>query len=200
MREIERAEFATMLTGVLDVFGAKATHASISVWWAALARYSLADVRAALSAHVQDMVAGKFAPKPADIIGRMQLQDGRPGPEEAWSQMPRDEATTVVWTDEMAAAWGVALPLLAERDQVAARMAFVERYRQLVQHARDAGESAKWTVSLGTDVGGREAVLLDAVDRGRLPAQYVAGLLPYRERPNPRLAAMIAQTKALTCR
>lgn len=130
----------------------------------------------------------------ADVIAR--LEDGRPGPEEAWAMLPRDEATTVVWTDEMRFAWGVALPLLDA--PVQARMAFLERYRMLVQKARDEGTPVHWEPSLGHDPHGREQVLIEAAEKGRLTAQHVAGLLPYLEAPHPRIAALLEQqAKAL---
>ena len=176
----DKKAFGSMLSAIMDVYGNTASAAATGVWWSALARFTIDQVRSAWSAHVQDPVAGKFQPKPADIIGRLQVMDGRPGPEEAWAMMPRDEDTTVVWTQEMASAWGVALPLLNERDQVAARMAFTEQYRKLVQGARDRGEPARWSPSLGADQNGRERALMDAVDKGRLGADHVAGLLPYR--------------------
>ena len=117
----------------------------------------------------------------ADVVSR--LDDGRPGPEEAWAMLPRDEAATVVWTDEMAEAMGVAQPLLNQGEFVPARMAFKEAYTKLVQKARDARLPVKWTASLGHDPAGREQVLKEAVERGRLPAAHVAGLLPYHNAP-----------------
>jgi len=123
------------------------------------------------------------------IVSR--LDDGRPGPEEAWSMMPRDEGSSVVWTDEMCQAYGMAAPLLMESDQVAARMAFVEAYRKLVQAARDAGSPVHWTPSLGHDPHGRETVLLDAARRGRLAAEHVAKLLPMRDEPHPEIAGLL---------
>ncbi len=115
----------------------------------------------------------------ADIISR--LDDGRPGAEEAWSMIPRDEAGTVVWTDEMRVAYGVAVPLIEEGENVQARMAFLEQYRDQVQKARDEGIPVKWSPSLGYDVRGRERVLLEAVEKGRLPASTVDKLLPNRD-------------------
>lgn len=105
--------------------------------------------------------------------------------------IPRDEAASVVWTEEMAQAFGVAIGLLEEGDQVAARMAFLERYRTLVQSARNAGELVHWTPSLGTDRLGREAALIAARDKGRLTHAHVAGLLPHREEQSGKVLAMI---------
>jgi hypothetical protein len=81
----------------------------------------------------------------ADVISR--LDDGRPGPEEAWAMLPHNEAKTIAWTEEMAGAWGVAQGL--QDDRVAARMAFLETYRSRVQKARDAQVPVKWSVSFG---------------------------------------------------
>ena len=64
----------------------------------------------------------------ADVVAR--LDDGRPGPEQAWAMVPRDEAQSVVWTEEMAQAYGAAVPLIFEGDLVAAGIA-----RHAVAHA-----------------------------------------------------------------
>lgn len=192
MVDRDKAEFSTILAGVMDVYGTSATTASLSIWWASLARYPLELVRSALAEHVQDSTSGRFAPKPADIIGRIQALDGRPGPEEAWSMIPRDEYATVVWTEEIAQAWGVARPLLTEGDQVAARMAFLERYRALVRRARDDGIPVRWTPSLGHDPSQREAALSEAVEKGRLRSEQVAHLLPNRAPVPDRILRLIS--------
>lgn len=82
--------------------------------------------------------------------------------------LPFDEATTVVWTEEMSGAWGVALPLLEEGDRVAARMAFLESYRTRTQRARDAGTPVNWTVSFGHNAELRQAALAEAIRHGRI--------------------------------
>lgn len=122
------------------------------------------------------------------------LEDGRPGAEEAWAyHVPKDEAATVVWTDEIRDAWGIALPLLKAEDEIPARMAFKERYQQAVQRARDEKRPVKWSVSIGTDVVGRESVLTQAVERGRITAKHAAALLPaHQVGENPRLALLLA--------
>lgn len=130
----------------------------------------------------------------ADVLTR--IDDGRPGPEEAWAMIPHDEASSVVWTDEMALAFGVANPLIVEGEKIQARMAFLERYKTLVREARDAGKPVRWTPSLGHDPAGREAVLLEAQRAGRLSAPHVAGLLPYREAPSPELMKMLPDMSA----
>lgn len=100
------------------------------------------------------------------VISR--IDDGRPGPEEAWAMIPRDEAGSVVWTDEMAAAYGIAGPLLAQGEPIPARMAFLEHYRAAVAKARMDGVPPKWRPCLGHDPRGREQVLLEAAEKGRI--------------------------------
>ncbi len=71
-----------------------------------------------------------------DIIERIPgsgVEDGRPGPEEAWSLCPKDDELSVVWTPEMAQAFGAARPILLSGDAVGARMAFREVYSRLLK-------------------------------------------------------------------
>lgn len=131
----------------------------------------------------------------ADVITR--LDDGRPGVEEAWAMIPRDEAATVVWTDEMAKAWGVARPLLEMGEDVAARMAFKEHYGAAVQRARDERKPVCWMASLGHDAHGRASALLAAVQEGKLLAEQVTHLLPYHDSPETLALLGAVETKLL---
>ena len=104
--------------------------------------------------------------------------DGRPGADEAWAMIPRDEQTSVVMTEEMAQAMGIAQGLLDEGDQVAARMAFKEAYTRLVDTAKRGNIPAKWFPSLGSDKTQRESCLMESVRLGRLTHQHALSLLP----------------------
>lgn len=124
------------------------------------------------------------------------LDDGRPGPEEAWALAAKtinDECVSVVWTDEIAIAWGVAREL--GNDMVAARMAFLEKYKQIVQVGRDSGLPVKWVPCLGFDPHGRETALLEAARLGRLTQSHVAGMLPYRDAPAGNVLSLIEGKK-----
>lgn len=112
-----------------------------------------------------------------DILDRLPGQ--HPGPEEAWAIVStgmREESITIVWTDEMRQAFGVAQALAD--DPVGARMAFKEQYLQLVREARAQGQAPRWSVSLGADKAGRELAILEGVKAGRLSHAYAATLLP----------------------
>lgn len=112
----------------------------------------------------------------SDVVSR--LDDGRPGVEEAWAMLPHNEGTSAVWTIEMAQAFGVAVGLIDAGAVVEARMAFKETYQRMVTQARDRGIPVQWTVTLGHDVRGRESVLLDAVDKGRLTYERAQEYMP----------------------
>lgn len=112
----------------------------------------------------------------ADVVSR--IDDGRPGPNEAWAMMPRSEDESVVWTDEMALAMRSAQPLLDAGDKVAARMAFLEHYQREVATARSNKTTVKWTPSLGHDKFGRESALQRAVELNRISYDHAVSLLP----------------------
>lgn len=156
-----------------------------------LARYPEAQILAALTRCRREL-KGRLTI--AEVLTR--IDDGRPGPEEAWAMMPHDESRSVVWTDEMSEAFGAAYPLIREGEVVAARMAFLERYRTLLREARDASRPIRWIASLGHDPHGRESVLLEAQSLGRLHPDYVRGLLPHRAPAAPEVAALLPDMSA----
>lgn len=141
-----------------------------------------------------------FRPSRAELIGALQSQDGRPGPEEAWGMIPKSESETAVWTSEMAEASAASQPLLDDGDKIAARMAFKERYVQLVAAARAAGAPVEWQISLGYDKAGREGPIREAIAKGRLSSQSAQQFLP-RQDPAleimPEIVRQIAGSKAL---
>ena len=127
-----------------------------------------------------------------DVVSR--VDDGRPGPNEAWAMLPMSEGETVVWTDEMAQAFGVVREMLGH-DRVAACFAFKERYIRAVNDARDAGRPVNWTPTLGHDPQGREQVLAEAVQLGRLPIEYARRFEPLL--PAPKSGDMDEITSAV---
>ncbi len=115
------------------------------------------------------------------------LDDGHPGPETAWAMVAGlDEDASVVWTEEIAASYGLVRGL---KDRVAGRLAFVEDYRKRLADARQEQRPPSWWASLGWDASRRGAVIREAVERGRLTVGQARGMLPEHEVPGPgRLA------------
>lgn len=126
----------------------------------------------------------------ADILDR--VPGGHPGAEEAWSIVSpclKSEDTSVVWTGEMAEAFGVALRLAD--DPVAARLAFKEAYTALTQKARARNSRPQWRVSLGYDPRQRATSIQEAVEKGRLSLDVAQKYLPDLTMPDSlRLPAM----------
>lgn len=127
-----------------------------------------------------------------DIIER--IDDGRPGPQEAWAMIPTSESDSVVWTDEMATAYGVVCSMT---DRVAARMAFIEAYKTTVQKARTESRPVSWRLSPGSDPGNRDKALVEAVNKGRLTPQRAMMLLSQPEEYASRLLAARGDVKTL---
>jgi hypothetical protein len=151
-----------------------------------LTGYPLENVLAALKRCRSELKAIRYG----DILDR--LPGGHPGPEEAWSIIAHamtNEALTLVWTDEMREAYGVANGVAEE--PVQARMAFKEKYTQLVSEARVNRLTPKWSVSLGHDIHGREGAVLEAVQKGRLSLAYARKLVPSLPEPDPTILAIV---------
>jgi hypothetical protein len=168
----EATEIAQALTVCAEIIGTDLTVAAARVMADDLSRYAHQQVMGALT-RCRREVRNRLTL--ADVLER--LDDGRPGPQEAWAIVAptlHDEGPTIVWTEEMAHAMGVARTC---DDAVAARMAFIEAYRTNCQRARDSGTPARWTPSLGHDKGGRDGPLLAAVAAGKLLPQHVAQYL-----------------------
>lgn len=173
MSPTEQRQFGEMLAATLEIYGQTATKASMSIWWAALAPYSLSEVRAALSQHVRDPERGQFAPKPADVIRR--IPNGHPGPDEAWAMVHHalgDERATLVLTEPMRQAFFAADHLC--HDKIAARMAFLDVYKREVAKL----PPVTWGVIAGWDMQRREDAITNAVAMGRLTEIYVKQFLP----------------------
>lgn len=104
--------------------------------------------------------------------------DGRPGADEAWAMILKDEYTSAVMTEEMAEAYGIAVPLLNDGDKYGARKAFIEAYQRIVEKNKMDGIAPKWFPSLGRDPEMRVTVLQEAVRIGRIGAEHAERIVP----------------------
>lgn len=184
MQNTDMAQFGTMLDAVCSLLSRGAYQPSptnTALYFRSLAKFSLAEVRAAFDAHVADPQRGRFVPVPADILAQLEgiaAQDGRPGVEEAWALAMRstDEGDTIVWTSEVAEAMGICSPILSAGDEVGARMAFKEAYARIIDGARRARIAPQWTPSIGHDPERRESAIAAAVKAGQLSTNEFAAL------------------------
>lgn len=167
-----------------------------ATWFRVLAPYPLAAVVAGFEGHMRKPLTGRTLPVPSDIVAQIEAiaaDDGRPGAEEAWAiaLTSRDEADTVVWTAEIAHAWGVARHILAGGDEVGSRMAFRETYAAAVDQSRRAGRTHRWEVAEGHDPVRRVEAVRSAALQGRIPLAMAADVaaLPAPRQPVALLAA-----------
>lgn len=173
MHSDDYADFSAMLDGVAslltrDAYKPNATNTAL--YFRALQHHDIATIRAAFDAHVRDTSRGRFVPTPADVLAQIETMshDGRPGAEEAWAMVPSSEDETVVWTTEMAEAYGACSPLIDAGDRIGARMTFKEVYAKAMEQAKRAGQAVTWQASLGTDLEKRKRALIAAVKAGRM--------------------------------
>lgn len=166
--ELSEEELIQMILGTAEVIGAPE-----------LSRYAARAMMAQLAGRAPTVIIKALETCQRECAGRLTLgailervnaQDGRPGSDEAWAMVVGgdDESRTLIWTDEMCEAFGVARELLRAGEATAARMAFREAYRALVDGARAANVPARWQLTPGTDPLGREKPIREAVARGRL--------------------------------
>jgi hypothetical protein len=172
MRDHDYPLFAKILDQVCGVLGKgnyKPDAQATAIWFRTLSAYDLEAVRMAFDAHVRDPDRGRFVPVPADIVAKIVAQDGRPNADEAWAIAVKgaDESASVAWTDDIAEAWGVALPVWRSGDEVGARMAFKDAYGRITRDRQ--GTPVNWWASLGDDRAEREAVVRQAASTGLLP-------------------------------
>lgn len=160
------------VTATYATVGQRISDIAIQMVVSDLSGYPLNDVLLALS---KVRKRGKHIAL-ADILALLPGQ--HPGVEEAWctvSQCLNHEDVSIVWTDQMAGAYGDIRHLTD--DPIAARMAFKEIYGRLIGEANDRGDPPQWRPSLGHDPVGREAALLEAVQKKRLSADFVLRLV-----------------------
>ncbi len=164
------------LAATAELMGQQISPVALSVMAEDLQQYPVEIVMEACS-HLRRESKGRFSV--AAIIEKVEALEpnGRPGSDEAWAMIPRDEFMSVVLSDEIQSALRIAQPLLNEGDQVAARMAFKQSYERIVAENKRAGIKPIWYPSLGWNKDGRDAALAEAVRLGRISAEHAIGLV-----------------------
>lgn len=88
MIENNRPKFAELLATISEICKENLTGMQAEMYWQLLKKYTLPDVEKALFSHMQNPDAGRFMPKPADIIGRLEGSEKSRGMQ-AWSKVYR---------------------------------------------------------------------------------------------------------------
>lgn len=139
-------------------------------WATELGGFSPEEIKRGLEA----CRTSKFPPTLPEFISLCRpAASVRPSADEAWAIAikAKDESETVVWTEDMAQAWGLCKPVLDAGDEVGARMAFRASYERI----SGLGGPIRWTVSHGWDAEKRVIALEKAKSAGLA--------LPYAPQP-----------------
>lgn len=175
----QRQELIKIAWATAELMGADLSKAAAAVLVEDLAEFPYDQVVAALR-RCRREAKGRLTVEA--VLSR--IDDGRPGPEEAWTMLPADEHQSVVWNEEIARAYGAVHALVAEDRLIEARMAFKEIYARLLSEARSDGRPPRWVLSPGRDPEGRKEAVRTALERGRLTQERALELLPdYLEEP-----------------
>ena len=198
MFENDYTQFAERLDAAYELLGktpaAKVISAgSKALFFGALAQYPLADVLAALNAHIQE---GTFTPVPNDI--KMQIERKSVvqwmAADEAWALVPKLEREPGLLNQVTASALSAASEFLdmPRPDMVAARMAFKAKYDRLVEVEKQAGRPPKYWPSPGGTHEAFEAVKAEGVRLGLLAPEFAPAAVPQLGNSKPPPGAMEA--------
>lgn len=183
----EQERVIQMLVATAEVMGSELKPGAAFVMAEDLAEHRFEDVARALS-RVRKEQSGRLTLKM--VLDILAPAGGWISANEAWAlALPAaDESATVVWTPEIAKAWGLARPILEAGDKVGARMAFIPAYERLVELAKAEGRKPHFEVSAGWDPLMRQAAIEKAA---------VAGLIP-PPKPDPALALPAPASEGFT--
>ena len=175
MDDQDKTEFKEAVGVAYEMFGKAPSSGVMNMWWMAFSRFTIADFTMALSREISE---SKFLPTIAGVLEHLKVSDGRPDVDEAWAiaKQAMDERSTVVWTDEIAEAYGIASEVYGE-DRVGGRMAFKSSYDRVVEQNKRNGTTVTWWATLG-DPETRQPALEQAEAKGLLSHEYVVARLP----------------------
>ena len=163
------------------------------MYWEDLQTFSDDELDAMVRAHRRDPDKGQFFPKTADLIAKATKGPRHLDSDAAWSVGVKsfDEKSTIVWTQEIAAARTAAMPIWNLGDHVGARMAFKAAYDAILARlAHDA--IPKWQLSPGGDPALRLEAVQQAQAMGIISSQQAQKLLPHYLKTMPNEGRAIA--------
>ena len=164
--ERENATLLTALEMTAQIMQTELSDESITLMSADLSIYPMHDVLEAL-ARTRREHPGKLTLQA--VISRIDMNDGRPLPEEAWATVSFDEADTNIMTKEMEAAfWAAFNAHRSGASQSQARLVFIEKYNEELAAARAAQVPVRWVVSAGHNKQNLSHAISTALMEGRI--------------------------------
>lgn len=169
MKPQDVEKFCDVLGAAMSIYDKTPSEEVALFWFEALKQFELADIRAALTRHVKDPVAGEFAPKIASVIRA--IGGGVSAwlsADEAWARaaLAYDDRNTVVLCAEIRDALASVRHLIDAGDKYNAPRAFRDAYERNVAISRQTRPAPRWEISAGYDAEQRRQVTQQAVDAG----------------------------------
>lgn len=165
---MNRLEFSAVVNHINELWPKDPLSDSrIKLFWKALCDISNQVAVDAIDNYAINDKNAAFSPMPAHIKRYLPQGKAHPGADEAWAIAIKasDERESLIWTQQIAAAWGIAQPMYDDGDKIGARMAFKDAYNRIV----DCACEPVAIVSIGWDKDGREDVVPKAIKMGLLP-------------------------------
>lgn len=191
-------DIGSAFRAVAELHGRTLSEPAALLLASSLAEYTPEEILQALNACMREL--NRF-PTIADIVSRIESKDGRPGAEQAWALIPKDEHSSAAITNEMQEAYGVAHEHLKNGDHVAGRMAFKEVYEKLVRENRITGKKPTWVASLGYEKTQRDTAIAECDRKNgtelkalpNLSAKQVEELPPVDPDAGKKIKALLEQ-------
>lgn len=175
-------QLAMALCATAETLGQTLSANAAAMMASDLAEYSQDEIAMALRACRREC-KGKLTL--SEILQRLQAVDGRPEANEAWAIALQsfDEVQTVLVTPEIQQAASAASPVMAAKDKIGARMAFIAAYDRLVAEARRTAQPVNWTLSLGYSQELRAAAIQEGLRLGRISSESATALIAQHSLP-----------------
>lgn len=180
MNQEQQVKVLEALAVVLDMAGQDMSEPAMEMIVDELASFDFVEVKKAIRRCAREC---KYKITLAEIIER--IDDGRPSPEKAWSEVQHlTEDDAKVLTVEQNAAFCMVSTSLIDGDtsaKVAARQTFLQQYEKLCKESRERGEPVQYFLSRANNdrdsTKALEAVTL-AISENKLPKPEAVKLLP----------------------
>lgn len=173
MNQNELKEINKALAVTAEICGTELSETAVRVMIKRLSTYPFNSVHNALK-KCMDEVTGRLTL--AHI--KQRLDDGRPSPEIAWSQVPKSEDESKVLTSEQKQSLGSVSAMIDQGELIPARMAFIEKYKSLVAESRANDVPVKYELQMGFNKQGRYDAAKIGIDSGQLERKEALRLLP----------------------
>lgn len=112
-----------------------------------------------------------------DILERLQAEDGRPGPDEAWLLVMKDDDYSQLTNNEIDEASRGVMDAIRQGNAFGAERSFKELYPKVIKKARERGLNPVWRVSIG-QLGGNEQAISEGLKKGVLAIAYLDDNFP----------------------